>query len=63
MSELKVGVELDHKSERWRDVLVDLRYHQTRTELRQDRIEDPVVVAVNVNAEYAKVLFDIEIAQ
>src|SRR6185503_11508973 len=34
VSELKVGIELDHKSERRRNVLVDLRNHQTRTELR-----------------------------
>src|SRR6185437_10225395 len=34
VSELKVGIELNHKSERWGNILVDLRNHQTRTELR-----------------------------
>src|SRR6185503_16040530 len=33
VSELKVGIELNHKPEWGRDVLVDLGYHQTRAEI------------------------------
>src|SRR6185436_7622205 len=58
---LELRIKLHYESQWRRNVLINLRNHQAGSKLRQDCVEDPVVIAINIETKDAKVVFNLEI--
>src|SRR4029079_18721703 len=62
VAKLKVWIKLNCESKRRRNVFVDLSDDQAGTKLAEDRIQHPIIVAVDIEAKHAKILLDSELS-
>ena len=58
MPQLKIRVVLHHEADRRRYLLVYLRHDELGPEFGKDRTQDPIIVAIDVQAEDTEIFFD-----